>query len=96
MIVDIIQTAQIVEIVDVLQTVQIFQTVQTDQLFKLFKLLSLSLDSYSFIPTPLLSNSNPTLNPTWTNLNKLEQDGFGVDFVFSCHNNNKNNKKNLT
>ena len=32
-----------------------------------------------------LSNSNPTWNPTWTNLDKLEQVGLGVDFVFPCH-----------
>ena len=37
-----------------------------------------------------LSNSNPTWNPTRTNLNKLEQVGFGVDFVFQCHKNKGN------
>ena len=58
--VNIIQTAQTVDIFDVLQTVKIFQTVQTDQLFKLFKLLSLSLDSYSFIPTPLFLSLSPS------------------------------------
>ena len=50
-------------------------------------------DNYLFLH--MLSNSNPTWNPTRTNLNKLER--VRVDFVFQRHNKkNKKNKKNLT
>ena len=54
----------------------------------------LQLEFDKNVENHILLNSNPTWNPTWTNLNELEQVGFGVDFVFPCHKKKKN--KNLT
>ena len=59
----------------------------------------MSLTQLFQLPTSILQcivKVQPDLEPNRTNLNKLKQVGFGVDFVFQCLKNNNNKKKNLT
>ena len=60
---------------------------------------NMSLTQLFQLPTSILQcivKVQPDLEPNRTNLNKLKQVGFGVDFVFPCHKNKNNKKKNLT